>query len=260
MSKRLMLLLVLLSSAAFADAGEIVSVFGPGEQTTYEVSYLGLTAGRAQLTVGWKMEQFGHEVWPLVCLGETTRATAGLWPIRDRFVSYWDPVEQRTVGSDFFVDENKHKRRERYQYDLTTKQAIVTRYPEGKEPWQYSFDNITEGTRDLAAAGFSLRNTPLVIGAVHEMPIFTGVKLYTMKATVAGREKIDTPLGEVEVFRVTVNGDFNGKMATQGLITLFYTADQKQLPVRAEAQFLFGKVLIDAVKYEQGRVYPAGGE
>ncbi|MFT3707300.1 MAG: DUF3108 domain-containing protein [Archangium sp.] len=258
MSKRLMLLLAGLVATSASAAGEIVSVFGPGEQTTYEVSYLGLVAGRAQLTVGWKMEQFGHEVWPLVCLGETTKATAGLWPIRDRFVSYWDPVERRTVGSDFFVEENKHRRRERYQYDLAAKQAIVTRYPEGKEPWQYAFDNIAEDTRDLAAAGFSLRNTPLVPGAVHEMPIFTGVKLYQMKATVIGREKLDSPLGALEVYRVTVNGDFNGKMATQGLITLFFTADEKQLPVRAEAEFLFGKVMIDAVKYEQGRVYKAG--
>ncbi|MFO0597056.1 MAG: DUF3108 domain-containing protein [Myxococcaceae bacterium] len=253
--------LVLASSSAFAlDPAKVKSVFGPGEQTTYEVSYLGFVAGRAQLTVGWSMEQFGHEVWPLVCLGETTKTAAGLWPIKDRFISYWDPLEQRAVGSDFFVQENTHKHRERYQYDLSTKQAIVTRYPEGKEPWQFSFDNVAEDTRDLAAAGFSLRNVPLVVGAVHQMPIFTGVKLYQMKATVIGRETIDSSLGEVEVYKVTVNGDFNGKLATQGLITLYYTADEKQLPVRAEADFLFGKVLIDAVKYEQGRVYRGGAQ
>jgi hypothetical protein len=245
----------LISSAALAAVGRLVSVFGPGEQTTYEVSYLGLVAGRAQLTVGWKMEQFGHEVWPLVCLGETRGSIAGMWPIRDRFVSYWDPMERRTVGSDFFVDENKHKRRERYEYDLPNRKAIVTRYPEGGTPWQYSFDEISLETRDLAAAGFSLRNTTLQPGTVHEMPIFTGVKLYTMKATVIGKEKLATQLGTIDVFRVTVNGDFNGKLATNGLITLFYTADEKQLPVRAEAEFLFGKVMIDAVKYEPGRVY-----
>lgn len=245
----------LVALSAQAVEAPLKSVFGPGEQTTYEVSYLGLVAGRAQLTVGWTMQQEGHEVWPLVCLGDTTMSLGGLWPIHDRFVSYWDPREERSVASDFFVNENKHKRRERYRYDLESRKAIVTRYPENAVPWEFSFDDIALETRDLAAAGFTLRNRKLEPGAVYELPIFTGVKTYLMKATVVGREQLDSQLGEVPVYRVTVNGDFNGKMATSGLITLFYTADEKQLPVRAEVEFVIGKVRLDAVKYEQGRVY-----
>ncbi len=252
MKRHALWLSLLVSSAALAANGGLVSVFGPGEQTTYEVSYLGLVAGRAQITVGWKMEQFGREVWPLVCLGETT--LGGIWPIRDRFISYWDPEERRTMGADFFVDENKKRRKERYTYDFEARQAIVARVSEGREPSERRFD-IEAGTLDLAAAGFGLRNTPLVPGTVHEMPIFTGVKTYKMQATVVGRETLTSPLGEIEVFRVTVNGDFNGKMVTQGLITLFYTADDKQLPVRAEAEFGFGKVRLDAVSYLPGHRY-----
>ena len=43
----------------------------------------------------------------------------------------------------------------------------------------------------------------------------TGVKLYKMRATVVGKEMLSTAMGDVEVFRVTVNGDFSGKLATQ---------------------------------------------
>ncbi|HEY1086636.1 MAG TPA: DUF3108 domain-containing protein, partial [Archangium sp.] len=60
-------------------------------------------------------------------------------------------------------------------------------------------------------------------------------------------------LGSQEVFRVTVNGDFSGKLATEGLMTLFYTADEKQLPVLAQAKLVLGTVKIEAVKYEPGR-------
>jgi Protein of unknown function (DUF3108) len=254
MRRALVGLALCFATGAFAETPQkLISVFGPGEQTTYEVSYVGIVAGRAQLTVGWKMQQFGHEVWPLVCSGETTQVGL-VWPIHDRFISYWDPMERRTVGSDFFVDENKKKRKERYTYDLESKQAIVTRQSEGREPSERRFD-IEQGTLDLAAAGFGLRNTPLVAGAVHDLPIFTGVKFYRMKATVVGREKLESQLGDVDVYRVTVNGDFNGNMKTQGLITLFYTADDKQLPVRAEAEFGFGKVRIDAVGYLPGHRY-----
>lgn len=246
------LLLTLLTSAATAEenSGKPASAFGPGEQTTYAVSYMGLVAGRAELTVGWKMQQFGHEVWPLVCVGETTHLGA-IWPLKDRFITYWDPVERRTLGADFFVNENKHRRRERYAYDFDALEAIVSRKVEGSPPTERRFE-IERGTLDLAAAGFGLRNVPLVPGAVHELPIFTGSKLYKMQVTVVGREMLTTALGQLEVHRVTVNGDFSGKLATQGLMTLFYTADEKQLPIRAEAHFILGQILIEAVKYEPG--------
>jgi hypothetical protein len=233
-----------------AELKQAPTVFAPGEQTTYQVSVLGLVAGRAQLTVGWKMEQFGKQVWPLVCVGETT-GLAGLWSIRDRFVSYWDPIEQHPWGADFYVNENRKRRKERYAYDFTAGNAHVTRQSEGHAPTERDFD-IAPGTIDLASAGFGLRNTPMVPGAVYSWPIFTGVKSYTMKATVVGREVLDSALGKVAVHRVTVNGDFNGNMSTKGLITLFYSADEKQLPIRAEAEFLFGTVRLEAIKYEPG--------
>ena len=237
--------------AGSALAAGPVSVFGPGEQTTYEVRYMGIRAGRAELTVGWDMEQFGHQVWPIVCAAETTDLAA-IYPIKDRFITYWDPLQRRTLGADFYVRENKFRVKERYLYDFDAGQATVTRESPGWPTTERHFD-IEQGTVDLAAAGFSLRNVPLVAGEVHELPIFTGVKLFKMKATVVGRERLSTAFGELEVYRVTVNGDFSGKLATQGLMTLFYTADEKQLPVLAEAKLLLGQVRIEAVKYAPGR-------
>lgn len=249
--KRHALWLTLLASAAFAADGKLVSVFGPGEQTDYEVRYMGITAGRAQLTVGWPTEEFGHDVWPLVCVGEST--LDDLYPIKDRFISYWEPMTRQALGADFYMNENKYRRKDRYAYDFEHREAIVTSNKDG-DVWEKRY-GIEQGTLDLAAAGFGLRNTPLEVGQVHELPIFTGKKFYKMTATVAGREKLKTGLGELDVFRVTVNGDFAGKLATRGLMTLFYTADEKQLPVRAEAEFFLGTVRLDAVKYAQGRVY-----
>ncbi len=248
--------MVMAAASASAETHRLkaISAFSPGEQTTYTVSYLGLTAGRARLTVGWEREQFGEQVWPLVCEGETA-SIAAIWPVKDRFVTYWDPLQRRTIGADFFVDEDKHHRKERYTYDLANRQATVMRQSPGRPMVERRFD-IEPNTVDLAAAGFSLRNLKLVPGAVFELPIFTGVKTYKMQATVVGKELLTSALGQFEVFRVTVNGDFSGKLETQGLLTVFYTADEKQLPIRAEGRFLFGMVRIEAVEYLAGRTSP----
>jgi hypothetical protein len=41
-------------------------------------------------------------------------------------------------------------------------------------------------------------------------------------------------------------------------MTVFYTADDKQLPVRAEAEFVLGKVVLEVVKYEPGMRFAGG--
>jgi hypothetical protein len=250
---RVSFVVAVLSSSVFATESTIKSVFGPGEQTTYSVSYLGIPTGTATLNVGWEMKQFGTDVWPLVCVGQTSQVGA-VFPVKDKFVSYWNPATQMTVGADFFVEENTFRQRERFIYDRAALQAKVTR----QRPNQASSERtheIAPSTLDLASAGFALRNKDFAIGKVHEFPIFTGVKTYNLSAKVVSMESIETALGTMQVYKVTVNGDFNGNLATKGLMNLYYTTDAKHLPVRAEAEFALGTVALDVVKYLPGRTF-----
>jgi len=246
--------LFLVSVQALAEP--VTSAFGPGEHTVYQVRYLGLTAGRGDIRVGATMQRDGYDVWPIVCGGETT-SLAALFQVHDRFISYWDPQTRQNVGSDFFVDENKKRRRERYRYDRAASKVMTSKQKEGSPAVEREVD-IRADAIDLAAAGFWLRNVPLEIGASHERAIFTGAKQFVMHANVEGRETITTPLGTFDVWRVSVNTDFKGSVATKGNIRVYYTADAKQLPVRAEADFVIGSVVADAVQYEPGQIVAPG--
>ena len=248
--KRFVTMLLWVAVPVFA-AEPVQNAFGPGEQTSYQVTWMGVPTGRAQVTVGWKTEQFGQPVWPILCSGETS-SLAAAFPVRDRFISYFNPTTQTAVGADFFVSEGNWKKRERYRYDATAQKAYVTRHVNGKEPYDRDYD-IAPNTMDLASAAFRLRNTPMSIGAVIETPVFTGYKTYQMRVSVEGRETIETQLGSMEVFRTTVTTDFNGNMKTDGAITMYFTADAKQLPVRARAEFALGHVDLDVTRYEPGR-------
>ena len=105
---------------------------------------------------------------------------------------------------------------------------------------------------DLAAAAFWLRSHDIVVGAVHEMPIFTGAKWYPMKATIEAKETITTKLGETSAYRVSISTDFQGNAATKGNILVWYTADEKKLPVRVRADFVVGNATADIVQYMPG--------
>lgn len=240
-------LVVMVASAAFAGT----TPFGPGEQSLYEVRFLGVPTGLAQVTVGLRTEQHGRMVLPLVCVGKTTLPTS-LFQINDRFVSYYDPEARLPVAVDFFVDEGpRDRRKEKFHFDRDASRIYAHKKRDGQGPYDVDYE-LTAGVTDLASATFSLRSLPLIIGQTHALPVFTGAKSYLMHVTVDGKETLSTKLGEVPVYRLTASTDFQGNAKTTGAVKIYVTADEKQLPVRIQADFVVGSAVADIVQYLPG--------
>ncbi len=229
------------------------SAFGPGEQLTYRVQYLGMHAGTAQVTVGAETFQWGREVLPIVVTARSEKLL-DWYPIRDRFISYWDPTSETCIGSDFYMDENRVKRRQRIQLDHESGKAKVTRQQEGKEERVSDYD-VAKGTYDMAAATFALRNLPLEVGKQFELPVFTGRRSFMLQATVERREQVKTKSGQRDTFRVRVKTGFDGKFESKRDIVTWMTADEARVPVRVEADFVLGTIRAELQEYKSGRRY-----
>jgi Protein of unknown function (DUF3108) len=246
-----MLLSLLMSGAALAQGGTS-SAFGPGEQARYRLQYLGVTAGSAQVTVGAPMKQWGKEVWPIVSLAKS-EAVAGVWPVKDKYVSYWDFSAQRVLGSDMHEDQNNKRRRVRVKLSEDGKSAHVVKQKEGEAPRE-STHELAEGTLDVAGATFALRNRVLEVGREYAYPVFTGSKSFLMKAKVEARETLDTKLGKQDVYRLRVHTEFSGNLASKRDMVAWFTADARHLPVRIEAEFVLGSLVAELTEYQQGKV------
>ncbi|HZH13779.1 MAG TPA: DUF3108 domain-containing protein [Archangium sp.] len=246
-----MLLSLLLSGAALAQGGTS-SAFGPGEQARYRIQYLGVTAGTAQVTVGAPMKQWGKDVWPIVSLAKSD-AIAGVWPVKDKYVSYWDFGSQRVLGSDMHEDQNNKRRRVRVKLGEDGKSAHVVKQKEGEQPREYTHE-LAEGTLDVAGATFALRNRVLEVGQEYAYPVFTGSKTFMMRAKVEARETLDTKLGKQDVYRMRVSTDFSGKLASKRDMVAWFTADARHLPVRIEAELALGSLVAELMEYQQGKV------
>lgn len=240
---------MLASSVAMAQ--EPGKAFGPGEQSVYRVQYLGVTAGTAQITVGAPMRQWGTEVLPIVSVAKSD-PSLGVWPIKDKFVSYWHAAGQRSLGSDFFVDENNKRRRQRIQMK-DSRTAHVIRQHEGEQPVEATHE-LPEGSMDLASAAFALRNRGIEEGQEYTYPVFTGRKSFLLRAKVEGRQVLKTSLGEREVFRVKLQTDFSEKLQTKRDIVAYFTTDSSHVPVRIEAEFVLGSIVADLAEYKPGRL------
>jgi hypothetical protein len=246
-----MLFSLLLSGSALAQ-GEARTAFGPGEQARYRVQYLGVTAGTAQVTVGAPMKQWGKEVWPLVAVAKT-ESVAGVWPIKDKFVSYWHSDTQRVLGSDMLEDENGRRRRVRVKHTEDGRSALVVKQKDGETPREYTHE-LVEGTLDVAGATFALRNRTLAVGQEYSYPVFTGSKSFMMKAKVEAKESLSTSLGKREVYRLRVYTEFSGNLKSKRDMAVWMTADARHVPVRIEADLALGALVAELTEYEQGKV------
>ncbi|WP_338867303.1 DUF3108 domain-containing protein [Myxococcus stipitatus] len=239
------------SASALAQQAPVSSAFSPGEQAQYRVKYFGVTAGTAQVTVGAPMKQWGADVWPIVAVARSD-ALIGVWPIKDKFVSYWQPDTHRVVGSELHADENGKRRRQRIKMLPDGKSAQVVKQREGEAPRE-STAELAEGTLDVTGATFALRNQALVVGGEYAYPVFTGSKSFTMRAKVESRETLETELGEQEVFKTRVQAEFGGNLNTKRDMVVYLTADSRHVPVRVEADLVLGTVVAEITDYQPGR-------
>jgi Protein of unknown function (DUF3108) len=237
---------LLFAANAVAATGE--RAFGPGELSTYAVSYLGLPAGEAQILVGAPTEQHGPDVWPIVCTARSTNLATTL-RIRDKFVTWWDDKNNRTLGNDFFADEFHTRRRTSIRFEPAGKAQVTRRLED--QPVRESEWDVEPGTLDVAAAAMALRNTPLELDKQVQFPVFTGNRNMVMKARVLGKETLETALGAREVWKLGVTTEFAGKLAGKKDMLLYLSADRAQLPVKIDAELTLGKVTIELVKHEQ---------
>ncbi|HEY3585778.1 MAG TPA: DUF3108 domain-containing protein, partial [Myxococcaceae bacterium] len=120
---------------------------GPGEQITYRVSWLGLPAGTANVTVGAESPDRPGSL-PIVTNG---RSDLVVYPIRNKIVSWWDPTSGRSQGLEMYSEENHKRRRLKIDFDRSTGKALVFRQVEGETPRESQID-VPPGTVDVASA------------------------------------------------------------------------------------------------------------
>ena len=222
-------------------------VLGPGEQITYKVSWLGLPAGSADVTVGAESPDRPGSL-PVVTNG---RCDLVIYPMRNKIVSWWDPASGRSRGLEMYSDENHKRRRLKIEFEPAAGRAQVFRQVEG-ESSRESQTEVPAGTVDVASAVFLLRAAPLADGDALSIPIFTGSKLFKGLAEVEGRGPLETPLGQRQAVRVRLRTEFSGKLSAREL-RMWFSDDAAHVPMRMEADFVLGPVVVEWTDYKPGR-------
>ncbi|MGA8891412.1 MAG: DUF3108 domain-containing protein [Anaeromyxobacteraceae bacterium] len=219
--------------------------FAPGEQIDFAIDYLGIRTGEARIVVG----QAEGPIWPVISRARTD-GLAAIVDIREHLVSYWDSETRLPRGSDLQAIEVGDRHNDSARFDRSAGKATIRITRKGKRVENtYPLDPAAQ---DFASAALWLRTQEFSENARFEIPVFTTKGTFVLQATVTGREKVETPAGTFDAWKVEVRTAFDGNFAARRDTTIWFSADENKVPVRVSADFAVGSVVVKLVAYQPG--------
>ena len=215
--------------------------FAVGETLEYDVSWSSyLTAGTATLSVRAKKSSYDSVAYYVVAEGQATGLVAALYPAyykADTLLDVYTLLPQR--GS-IYSQEGRHKRLRETRFDQSRKTARFEVTPGGRQ----KSVALPGPTHDALSAVLAMRMLSLKDGLSVTWPVCDSGRVMNVRATVRGRERLSTRLGDLMAWRIqpVIVGD-DGELGARGL-TLWLSDDERKLPLVMEAEMPVGRFVL----------------
>lgn len=209
----------------------------PAKQTlNYAVDWRVFPAG----IVAFHLEADG-DMQRITVTADTVGAVNLLFRVSDRFQSSFN----RTTGCSESFSKQIIEGRRQVNGDLKLN------YPEHKAI--YTEKNLVSGiskhqesaipscVTDSLSAIFYAASQPMTVGQSFQMPLGDAMKTIPVTMKMEGHEEVQTPAGKFQTLRVEPTADA-GVVKNRGNIWIWYTDDDKHMPVQMRARFFWGTI------------------
>ena len=220
--------------------------FAPDERMDFSVDYLGITVGKARISVG-RPEGSLQPVF----LDARTSGVVSFVDVREHLASYLDVRTGLPQSSllDAYEPGGYHHT-DTARFDRGAGKATVREL--GKHDNTYEID-VPEGTLDFVALVFRLRTLPLEPGTSLPFQVLTGRTLHAVTADVMGREKVETGAGTFPTVKVRVPTGLTGKFSEKNPTIIWFSDDARRIVVRLSTDFAIGRALAGLSSYQPGK-------
>jgi hypothetical protein len=235
------------SLAALGDADEAEAppagtpVFAAGEAAVYDVYWDGgpmdVPAGTATMTV----EQGSRDGprWTFSLRAETAGWVSTFFVARDRFVTSTDrdflPVEHRRE-----IREGRREVDRVYRYDRLARTV---------ETSQMTLPLESATARDAISALYYVRTLPLHTGTVFTVPLNEAGTNLRLQVSVGELEEIDYKGAPTQALRLEPRISRRIERRRPLSITLWLSADERRIPLRAIVEAGFGRIRLELSDY-----------
>jgi hypothetical protein len=209
----------------------------PLKQTlTYEVDWRVFTAGIAVV----RFEAAGDRE-NLTASADTSGAINLIYHLSDRFQSSFDRAGGCTDDFNKQTVEGRRQISSTLHIDYAQKRSVLNE------------KNLVTGQRklvetpvpgcvtDLLTGVYYASSQPIALGHNFVIPVLDAMHIVPVTMKVEGREVIKTPLGVFKTLRVQPTAD-TGVVKNRGNIWIWYTDDERHLPVQMRARSFWGTI------------------
>jgi hypothetical protein len=209
----------------------------PQKQTlTYAVDWRVFPAGTAVL----HFEAAGnHE--RLTASADTVGAISLLFRVSDRFQSSFDREKGCTWEFDKQTSEGRRNLSSTQRMDYSQGKSVMDERNAVTGKTKHMEVAIPSCVTDLLTGVFYASSQPMELGHSFVIPVAEAMRVVPVTMKVEGREEIKTPLGTFKTLRVQPTAA-EGVVKNRGNIWIWYTDDERHLPVQMRARLFLGTI------------------
>jgi ribosomal protein S17E len=172
---------------------------------------------------------------------DTVGAINLIFHVSDRFQSTFDRNKGCTYEFDKQTVEGRRQINSTLRIDYAQSKSILDEKNVVKGQSKHVEQPIAGCLTDLLSGIFYASSQPMEVGKSFILPVVDAMHTVVVTMKVEGREEVKTPLGTFKTVRVQPTADA-GVVKNRGNIWIWYTDDDRHLPVQMRARLFWGTI------------------
>ncbi len=218
-------------------AAETPIVFPINERLSYAISWSGVHCGEMQITSYIDKEAAGGPIHRIVVLTRTTKFFDGIYRLRSRLDSYFDPRRMTSIRYDENSREKKRRKSETWIVDLEAMEIVRTK---NGEETRLPID--VDRANDPLAFIYRLRAMDTEIGQENVLGLMTSKGAVETVARVTGHKKIKTKMGKCDAASVVPEPRDEMMFSKSGSMVVWIDRQAPHRPCKIEFDLSFGSL------------------
>jgi hypothetical protein len=200
--------------------------------------------------VDWRVFPAGTAVLHFEAVGDWERLSATadtigainlIFHVGDRFQSNFDREKGCTYEFDKQTVEGRRQLNSTLKLDYGQGKSILDEKNLVTGQTKHVEAGVPGCLTDLLTGVFYASSQPMALGHTFAIPVVDAMHPVLVTMKVEGREEIKTPLGSFKTLRVQPTADA-GVVKNRGNIWIWYTDDERHLPVQMRARLFWGTI------------------
>ena len=224
--------------AASPTTAPLVETFEKGETLDYTVRWLRITGGTGRMTIG----PLGDNQLRITSAAKSSPGFSRIYSVNDQIESIVARNDFSTLRYMKRLEENG----DAIQEVTTVEDGVATRVRK-----KVRTVKVPRPVLDPISVIYFLRTLDLTPGKTHDLTLVADVRLYNVHAKVLRRETLATPAGTFKTVVVEPRME-SGGVPREEKMTIWYTDDERRIPVRIYTKVKFGSVTATLHKMASG--------